>query len=136
VDTGLAAPRGVGDRVTRGVELVRAVLLRVGPCAGGGEAASQGHPGQRAKRFGRVRAGRPRPAMRDVLARHDALTVVRERHDEVMEDVLELGEDDAGLDRADADPAPVRLGFEVEIGITRTHDRLPVSFPLAAPGYA
>ena len=32
-------PRGVRDRVTRGVELVRAVLLRVGPLTGGGEAS-------------------------------------------------------------------------------------------------
>ena len=46
----------------------------------------------------------------------DPLAVVAQRDDEVVEVVLEVGFDDAGLERDDADAAPVRVGVEVEIG--------------------
>jgi len=59
----------------------------------------------------------------------------------MMEVVFELRFDDARRDRDDADPPAVRVGIEIEVGNRRvltleTHERVPVSVPLAAPGYA
>ena len=50
-----ALPRRVRDRVARGVELVRAVLLRVGPAAGRGEPPRERHAGELAQRLRRTR---------------------------------------------------------------------------------
>ena len=46
----------------------------------------------------------------------DLLAVVAEGDDEVVEVVLELGDDDARLGGVHPDPAPVRVGVEVEVG--------------------
>ena len=121
VDPRRATRRGVGDRVARGVELVRAVLLRVGPRARRGEPGRQGHADQLPEGHGRIRARRPRPAERRVLARHDVLAVVAERHHEVVEVVFQLGDDDSGLGRPHADAAPVRVGVQIEVGNGSAH---------------
>ena len=135
VHTRVPAPRRVRDRVAGGVELVRAVLLGIGPFAGGGEAARERHARERAQRHRRVGTRRPRPAVRLVLGRHDALAVVGERHDEVMEVVFELGDDDARrrsvttrIRRRYASASRSKSGEEL------SHARVPVSVPLAAPG--
>ena len=101
--------------VARGVELVRAVLLRVGPAPGRGEPARERHPRQRAQRAGRVRARRPRPPAGFGGDRDHLRVVVRERDDEVVEVVLELRDDHARRHGAGPYPPPIGVSGEVEL---------------------
>ena len=103
----VAAASGMGHREAGQIEHVGAVV------AGGDHVAHrrrpdrQRHPDERLELIGGQRARRPGKA--HALAAHagDARAVVRDRHAEVVEVVLQLGGD---LDdrRGDADAAPVR----------------------------
>ena len=101
--------------MARGVELVRAVLLRVGPAPGRGEPAGERHPRERAQRAGRVRARRPRPPARFGVDRRPR---ARRRAASVTTKWWKSSSSSEtttpGADGADPYPPPVGVGGEVE----------------------